>query len=100
MGCLFLTATAFTARGPNPASVSRSPLARHVQRPRELFSQSGWITEVDAASGKTFYYNERTGESSWEPPQQAQAPPPAATQGGWVPLVDQNTGKTYYFNEQ
>jgi len=28
----------------------------------------GWSTGVDEASGSTYYFNEQTGESSWEPP--------------------------------
>lgn len=29
----------------------------------------GWVAEVDASSGDTYYFNEQTGESSWDPPQ-------------------------------
>ena len=29
----------------------------------------GWITGVDPSSGQEYYYNEQTGQSSWEPPQ-------------------------------
>ena len=38
-------------------------------RARTLFAQNGWITGVDEASGATYYYNEQTGQSQWEPPQ-------------------------------
>ena len=31
---------------------------------------AGWYASVDPASGQTFYCNEQTGESQWEPPQQ------------------------------
>jgi hypothetical protein len=31
-------------------------------------AQNGWVTGIDEASGMTYYYNERTGESQWEPP--------------------------------
>ena len=41
----------------------------------------GWIMGTDQASGATYYYNELTGESRWEPPQQqgAQAAATAST---------------------
>jgi hypothetical protein len=29
----------------------------------------GWITGVDQGSGQTYYYNEQTGQSQWDPPQ-------------------------------
>ena len=29
---------------------------------------AGWMSSVDETTGKTFYYNEETGESSWERP--------------------------------
>ena len=97
--CLFWTATAFTAWRPHPASVLRSPSARHAQRAIELRAQNGWVASVDQATGQTFYLNEQTGESQWEPPPQAQASPPVATQGGWVASVDPATGQTFYQNE-
>ena len=31
----------------------------------------GWMTAVDQASGQTYYINEQTGHSQWEPPQAA-----------------------------
>lgn len=30
--------------------------------------QGDWVTGVDEASGQTYYYNEQTGHSQWEPP--------------------------------
>jgi len=29
----------------------------------------GWVADVDQASGQTFYYNQQTGQSQWDPPQ-------------------------------
>ena len=34
-----------------------------------LALQNGWVTGVDEASGQTYYYNEQTGQSQWDPPQ-------------------------------
>ena len=93
---------------PYPASVLRSPLARHhaghVQRARELVTRKAWIENCDTETGECFYYNDETGESQWEPPPGFQvggaAPPGGAMTGGWVALVDEGSGETYYFNEQ
>lgn len=51
-----------------PTSALRSPLSR--ARTRKLVVQSSWTTVVDEASGSAYYYNEQTGESQWESPQQ------------------------------
>lgn len=90
---------------PYPASVLRSPFARHhaghVRRARELVA--GWIESVDQQSGDTYYYNDETGESSWDPPpgfEVGGVAPQGAMTGGWVTLVDEGSGQNYYFNEQ
>jgi hypothetical protein len=31
----------------------------------EDFDASEWVSAVDEASGKTYYYNSKTGASSW-----------------------------------
>ena len=33
----------------------------------------GWVALVDEGSGETYYFNEQTGASQWDPPQQAAA---------------------------
>ena len=62
------TATALTAM-PALTPVSRAPLVR-LRRSQALFAQAaaGWTTLVDP-NGYTYYYNEQTGQSQWEPPQ-------------------------------
>ena len=62
------TATALRAM-PALTPVSRAPL-RHLQRSRPLLAQvaAGWTTRADP-NGDTYYYNEQTGQSQWEPPQ-------------------------------
>jgi len=65
--------------------------------------QKGWAEQMDQASGDIFYYNDETGESSWDPPpgfQVGGAAPPGAMPGGWVALVDEASGETFYVNEQ
>jgi len=49
-------------------SPQHSPISRPQQRSRKLVAQLGWVTAVDEASGQTYYYNEATGETQWEPP--------------------------------
>jgi Leucine-rich repeat (LRR) protein len=36
--------------------------------PEALQLPSGWVMEIDEASGNEFYFNDNTGESSWERP--------------------------------
>jgi hypothetical protein len=60
------------------ASASRTSL-RRVQRTSIPLAQIGWTTAVDEASGHTYYYNEQTGASQWEPPQSQWEPPQVAT---------------------
>ena len=50
-----------------PASVSGAAARPPLSRTR---MQSTWTTGVDETSGATYYYNEQTGESQWESPQQ------------------------------
>jgi hypothetical protein len=60
--CLIVTAVSLT-----PALKLRH---NHVQRASTLCAQlaTGWVTGVDDTSGQTYYYNEQTGASQWEPP--------------------------------
>jgi hypothetical protein len=62
------TVTALTAM-PALTPVSRAPLG-HLQRSQTLFAQvaAGWTTRADP-NGDTYYYNEQTGQSQWDPPQ-------------------------------
>lgn len=64
---------------------------------------SGWQRHVDDASGASYFYNARTGESSWEAPadfvdgeereQQRQKPPK------WRKFTDDESGRAYYVDE-
>ena len=64
---------------PTPSSVRRSPRNRSQLRTRTLLSHDGWTATLDQASGQTYYYNEQTGQSQWEPPPQAAWQHPAGT---------------------
>ena len=62
-------AASAAALRPTPASALRAPFGR-IHRSSQIFAQlpPGWISGVDPASGQTYYYNEQTGQSQWEPP--------------------------------
>jgi hypothetical protein len=71
VACLAATAATLSALRLPPASVLRAPTSR-VQRSSNPVAQQlppGWISGVDQQSGQTYYYNEQTGQSQWEPPQ-------------------------------
>ena len=76
MRCTFLACLAATALALTPAS---GTLCSRVQRSRTLVAQygqqdnlpAGWTSGFDQASQSTYYVNEVTGVSQWEPPDAA-----------------------------
>ena len=82
---LFLASTMTSALlRPTPAlSVRRPPRNRGQLRTRTLLAQDGWTTTLDQESGQTYYYNEQTGQSQWEPPQTALQHPTGTNQVLW-----------------
>ena len=57
---------------------------------------SPWISEIDPASGDTFYVNESTGVTTWQKPLDFTSPAAASP---WISEVDPTTGDTFYVNE-
>eukprot|EP00984_Skeletonema_dohrnii_P015033 scaffold6430_cov135-Skeletonema_dohrnii-CCMP3373.AAC.6 len=55
-----------------PEAVEPSTAEETVPFSEEL--PSGWSSSIDEATGKTFYYNEETGESTWDKPSIKEAP--------------------------
>ena len=51
----------------------------------------GWSVQLDPASGRTYYFNMSTGQSSWTPPSPEVLPP------GWI-VQTEASGKKYYAN--
>eukprot|EP00928_Gymnodinium_smaydae_P001076 TRINITY_DN1039_c0_g2_i1.p1 TRINITY_DN1039_c0_g2~~TRINITY_DN1039_c0_g2_i1.p1 ORF type:complete len:274 (+),score=49.29 TRINITY_DN1039_c0_g2_i1:156-977(+) len=58
----------------------------------------GWEAALDPASGRTYYCNRSTGETSWTPPVAAAAPSASSLPAGWEQATDPSSGKVYYFN--
>jgi len=63
----------------------------------------GWTAAVDPASGRTYYSNTMTNETTWELPTAGPAPPPGGPPGGmlppgWSEARDEASGRVYYIN--
>jgi len=58
---------------------------------------AGWTENLDPGSGKNFYYNASTGETSWDRPAGA-APAAGELPAGWAAALDPGSGNTFYHN--
>eukprot|EP00981_Chlorochromonas_danica_P008364 scaffold2162_cov178-Ochromonas_danica.AAC.4 len=77
---------------------------------------SGWERVIDEGSGREYYFNTITGETTWDPPAEMEAPQEsqveeygqqqqesfhaaAESEGGeWSEVVDETTGQVYFYN--
>lgn len=94
-----LAATASSLR-PMPASALKASHA-NVQRSKSLVAQvaTGWVTGVDQASGATYYFNEHTGESQWEPPAATTTPHQGyGTQLSWILAPSETVLNEYHIS--
>lgn len=87
--CLVATAMALIVQTPPTCAsgpLSRSSVHLKRQRSRELVAHLllGWAPKVDETSGETYYYNEQTGQTQWEPPTAETAQQFFGTQVEWV----------------
>jgi len=57
-----------------------------------------WKSAISSKSGKTYWYNTVTNESSYIFPSSASAPIPPSFPPNWVLATSSKTGKTYYYN--
>lgn len=62
----------------------------------------GWLERVDRVSGKTYYFNRDTRETSWvkpsTEPRVVSEPSEGDVASDWVEKVDPSSGKPYYYN--
>lgn len=79
----------------NPADQPREKTVKEWEAEQEKFGDqpklpAGWIRVMSRKSGKTYYYNKETQESSFEVP----------LPEGWTMQVSKSNGRTYYFHPQ
>jgi len=67
--------------------------------------EDDWTEHLDAQSGRSFFYNAKTGETSWTKPAsasqatvQAKTDELAATSLGWTEHLDPQSGTLFYYN--
>ena len=77
---------------------------------------AGWEKVVDPSSGDTYYFNEETNETSWDPPVEPHAAPSVEEvadpvvnvekkasndlPAGWERMVDPASGDVYFYNSE
>ncbi|CAE7263082.1 unnamed protein product [Symbiodinium sp. CCMP2592] len=87
------------------SSRSRSRIAACAGKPAE--PPAPWqLVEVPETPGQWYYWNEETGESSWDPPVsdsespvEATSPSSSPTEGAWQQATTED-GDMYYYNEE
>ena len=69
-----------------------------------LFNQRPPACRAQPASGRVYYVNSVTGQTSWTPPAGMSASPPSAPPAsgalapGWEERIDPSTGRTFYID--
>ena len=91
-----------TSAVPPPPAASSAP-ARAIPSPAPA-PPTQWEEHVDHGSGRRFFYNPFTQESSWiKPTSTSSCPPPAPPakrSDGWTEHRDPASGKLFYFNTE
>lgn len=58
-----------------------------------------WVSTLDKSSGRTYYYNSQTKETTWVKPEGFEESGPESEASNWLATMDQSSGKCYYFNK-
>ena len=60
----------------------------------------GWRQLKDPTSGAFYYLNEKTNETTWDPPAMPKPPAPASESlpAPWTAVLDPASGRSYYYN--
>ena len=68
--------------------------------PKPIASSSPWRELTDQSSGKKYYHNTQTNETTWTMPSDFDpAAAKAAIAAAWKEVIDTTSGQSYYFNE-
>jgi len=59
---------------------------------------AGWTENIDPGSGRQFYHNAGTGETSWDRPMPAAGSAAGALPAGWAEHQDPTSGRPFYYN--
>ncbi|XP_061444863.1 rho GTPase-activating protein 27 isoform X2 [Rhineura floridana] len=92
-------------------SIATASNAESTPQPHRSSPLTSWETHTDAESGRLFYYNPETGQTTWESPFDASdntgspahpcsplLPLSPATPAEWDQYVDQASGQVFFYN--
>lgn len=95
-----------------PRNNKDTPTSGTCKHPTKLTLRDGWREATDKASGKSYYYNLETGQSTWdfreaavEESARGREDTESEAEGedlpeGWFETVDAKTGEAYYYTEE
>lgn len=79
--------------GSEAAGQPASTVASQAKKKGPVMKKGDWLEAVDPNSGRTYWHNEKTGESSWTDPHKE-----AGAGGDWTEATDPASGKKYWHN--
>lgn len=76
----------------------------HVQTANAIKLPADWVEAKDPASGSSYFYNAKTGQSQWEHPGETASSKETTASTllpeDWEEAVDDSTGQKYYYNRK